>query len=169
MAEIYGVTLKGLTKFRGMENDAYQGNIYMDGKKVGWFSQSGDGGSSYIRYDAPGTKEEINKRIQKYFKKYPPDVEWTSTDEFFYDILVQLILDEKAFKSAVKKGYAWYAIAAVKFDLKAEDYHYLPARAYKIPAGLTGKACIERFIEARKAEGYDKITIYKSLDDFIVK
>jgi len=165
MAEIKGITLKGLTSFVGMENLAYQGNIYLNGKKIGWFSQSGDGGCSTIRYNNREIKNEVDKIIKKYFEENPPDIEWANTDEFFYEILLNLILEEKDFKKTRKKGYAWQIIADTKFD---PDTPYKEARVYSIPPHLASNEKIKELISELEAEGYNKIKIYKSLNDFCI-
>lgn len=167
MAEIKGVTLKGLTKFVGMEGEAYQGNIYLNGKKAGWFSQSGDGGDATICYDNDVFKDKINAIVKEYFEEHPPEIDWANTDEFFFEELVNLILDEKDFKKAVKKGYAWYMVAKKVFDPNAVSYP-VPI-AYSIPQKLTTEEAMNELISELKLKGYNKFTIYKSMDDFIIK
>jgi hypothetical protein len=169
MASIKGVTLKNLTRFVGMEGEAYQGNIYLNNKKAGWFSQSGDGGPSTANYDSPKIEKEITAIIDQYFKENPPVVDWANTCEFFFDDLVNLILDEKEFNKAVKKGYAWYSIVDTEFNPNKKPCPVKLPMAYSIPSGLTSDAQIEKFINDRTAEGYDKIKIYKTSDDFIIK
>lgn len=169
MAEIKGITLKGLTRFVGMEGEAYQGNIYMDGKKIGWFSQSGDGGCSTIDYNNPEIKKVVDKRIEQYFKENPPDVDWANTDEFFYEDLVNLILNEKEFKKAIKKGYVWYMTVSTVFNPDDNSRPYKVPKAYFIPQGCTSDKEMKKLIADLKAEGYDKIKIYKSLEDFVIK
>ena len=40
MATIYGFSLKGIKTFKGREGEGCQGDIYYDGKKVGWYSDN---------------------------------------------------------------------------------------------------------------------------------
>ena len=168
MASIKGVTLKGLTRFIGMEGEAYQGNIYLNNKKVGWFSQSGSGGCSDVDYDSPEVKKEITAIVEQYFKENPPNCDWAGTDEFFFEDLVSLLLDEKDFKKAVKKGYAGYAIVSNVFIPDAEPRPYKVPMAYSLPPNFVSDAvAMEGFFKEMKEKGYDKIVVYKSLNDFI--
>jgi hypothetical protein len=167
MAEIKGVTLKGLTRFVGMEGEAYQGNIYLNGKKVGWYSQDGNGGCSDIRYDSQDIRDKINAIVKEYFEEHPPEIDWANTNEFFFEELVNLILDEKDFKKAVKKGYAWYMVAKKVFDPNAVSCP-VPI-AYSIPQKLTTEEAMNELISELKLKGYNKFTIYKTSDDFIIK
>ena len=48
MATIYGFSLKGIKTFKGREGEGCQGDIYYDGKKVGWYSDNADGGMADI-------------------------------------------------------------------------------------------------------------------------
>lgn len=43
MASINNVTIKSLKNFLGMEGEAWQGNVYIDGKKTGFWSQDAFG------------------------------------------------------------------------------------------------------------------------------
>ena len=42
MASIYGFTIKNIKTFRGREWDGRQGDIYYNGKKVGWYNNEGN-------------------------------------------------------------------------------------------------------------------------------
>ena len=45
MASINGVSIKAFKKFRGHEGEEpYQGNVYYNGKKLGFWSQDAHGG-----------------------------------------------------------------------------------------------------------------------------
>lgn len=41
MAKIYGIELKNIKNFVGHEGLAFQANVYLNGKKVGFYSQDG--------------------------------------------------------------------------------------------------------------------------------
>ena len=50
MASIFGFEIKGLKTFRGRDGEGSQGSIYYNGKKVGWYNNSADGGASDIDF-----------------------------------------------------------------------------------------------------------------------
>lgn len=106
MASINGVSLKKITSFEGTEGYAEQGDIYLNGKKVGFFSEDANGAPSWI--DAPpeayAKLEEISRR---YFEKHPPrfgrevDSEFLAmctTPEDFFSKLLELSYFEKEYK-----------------------------------------------------------------------
>ena len=70
MASIYGFTIKNIKTFRGREWDGRQGDIYYNGKKVGWYNNDGNGGCADI--DFFGTLENRqwfeNKLSLKYLR-----------------------------------------------------------------------------------------------------
>lgn len=169
MAQIKGLTLKGLTRFVGREGEAYQGSIYLNGKKIGWFSQSGDGGCSDIDYESREIKAEVEGIVKKYFEENPPDSEYGGNDEDFFEQLVELCLDEKDFKKAVKKGFSWVVKVSNSFKSHLEGKPIPVPKVYSIPANLINDKAMEKFYAEMKAAGYDEITTYKSLDDFNVK
>lgn len=109
MASINGVTLKGITNFRGHEGESLsQGNIYLDGVKVGFFSQDSWGGPDNIDFTDIAAEKEVKIRMKNYYAKYPerrllpsyePDIE-----AFMLDIM-ELCNDEKQAKKYFKKGF----------------------------------------------------------------
>ena len=101
MTEIYGITLKGCKEFQGREGDGVQGNIYMDGKKVGWYNDRADGGEVEIDYDSKEIETEILARVDRFFERYPQ--EYSGVDLFFPTILT-LMDYEKSLRKALKKG-----------------------------------------------------------------
>ena len=44
MAKIYGLELKGIKTMIGRNGEVFQGNIYLEGKKIGVYSQDLNGG-----------------------------------------------------------------------------------------------------------------------------
>lgn len=169
MAEIKGLTIKGLTRFIGMEGEAFQGNIYLNGKKIGWYSESGDGGCSTFRYDSREDEAKVEAIIKKYFEEKPPLAEYLASEEIFFADLVDLINHEKAFKKGLSKGYAWYVTAKCVFNPDAAPRPYEHPIVCNIPSCLTSDKEMEKFLGDLKERGYDEIKVYRSLDDFIVK
>ena len=70
MASINGIELKAIKEFRGHEYEPLvQGNIYYNGKKVGWYSQDSWGGDDHIDLDSDlkaETRNEINEILNSY-------------------------------------------------------------------------------------------------------
>lgn len=67
MASIKGVTIKSVKTAMGMEGPFTQGNIYIDGKKAGFWSQDGHGGPDCFDFD----ESELTKRAKAYLKEHP--------------------------------------------------------------------------------------------------
>jgi len=100
MAKIYGIELKGVTRFKGHEGEPLtQGNIYMDGKKVGYYSDDFHGGPINLQIDEP-YKEKFYKIVHAHIGE-----DKFMADEIFIEDLVNLGEFEKDFKRAMKKGY----------------------------------------------------------------
>lgn len=97
MARINGVEIKSLKNFKGHEGeDCYQGNIYLHGKKIGFWSMDTWGGMDHYSFDEKLLEKavlsyksmlEINEEIYSFF----------DTDLFLQDLL-SLTLCEKNYK-----------------------------------------------------------------------
>ena len=164
MASIYGFTIKGIKQWQGREWLGCQGNIYLNGKKVGWYNDDGNGGSPDIEFN--GTKEEREKvetefkqAWVRYYKKYPMQGQFAdlepSADIFMGEIL-ELIEAEKIFKVVLKQGkkvLAYYTDIASNKDYMA---NFKTIEAY------------EKF-KADYKEKISDLKAYKSLEDFDIK
>lgn len=112
MANIKGIGLKGVKKFNGHEGeDCYQGDITLDGKVIGYFSDSYSmGGMDWHFIDKKTNKRnqevevEVDKRLKEYYSAYPKEDPMFEDMEFFIIDLISLNGIEKAFKSTIKKG-----------------------------------------------------------------
>lgn len=117
MASINGVAIKGYKTFKGHEwEDLAQGSIYLNGKRLGAWSQDSWGGPDTFSFDA-----DILKEACKNFKAgFPKDYKYIDVcDEVdvFLGELVRLIDTEKHMNKFFKKGYkvaivvsnGWYA------------------------------------------------------------
>ena len=106
MASINGVSIKAFKKFRGHEGEElYQGNVYYNGKKLGFWSQDAHGGvCDNFEFD----ETVLNNESEKY-KNYSGKV--SEEDKKYYDItffmiaLSDLTIAEKQFKKGLKNGY----------------------------------------------------------------
>ena len=113
MASIYGFVIKKIKTFRGREGEGCQGDIYYNGKKVGWYNDMADGGMADVYFD--GDREQcskmealLNEAAKKYYAKYPLTglcADLPITDGLFMDELVNVTMDEKVFKKHQKEGY----------------------------------------------------------------
>ena len=105
MASINGVAIKNLKMFRGHEGEALaQGSIYLNGKRLGTWSQDSWGGPDQFDFD-----ESILKEACINFKAgFPEDYRYREVcdepDVFLGDLL-KLVNLEKAFKGYFKRGY----------------------------------------------------------------
>lgn len=181
MASINGVTVKAMKEFVGHEGYCKQGNIYIDNKKQGFWSQDSWGGPDNFEFDTTLLLE----RIKEYHEKNPPidtlklykmnieEIDFKNLpvrtfedvlepESIFLYELTDLIEIEKHFKKAIKQGYSM--IGHLRF-------HHVIA---PIPADISDLvyACDENQIEDYFKEITDEyphayVTIYKSLDDFV--
>ena len=127
MASIFGFAIKGLKTFRGRDGVGSQGNIYYNGKKVGWYNDSADGGASDIEFE--GTKEQrvemqglLKEATRKYYERFPLTgmfADLTPNEEIFMEELVNFTLDEKEFKKYQKDGY----IGMAKYQKIGDPYY----------------------------------------------
>lgn len=167
MASIKGLMIKGLKTFRGHEGEPLnQGNIYLNSKKIGFYSDGDWGGPATVDYDTKEFSGEVQAIVKQYFKENPSEYAFANTDEYLFNDLVELMLDEKEFKQAIKKGYAMTFNASAKY----EEGKPLPKdMAYRIPANLATPEEMSKLRSELEGKGYNKFKEYRSLDDFIIK
>lgn len=69
-ASINGVSIKNLEYFEGHEGGCYQGNVYLDGKLLGFWSQDSWGGPDNFDFNM----FPVTERAKEYYRKNPkPD------------------------------------------------------------------------------------------------
>lgn len=112
MASINGVSIKNLKSFMGSENPAVQGTVYLDGKKLGFWSQSGDGGENRFEFD-----KDLLRDAVLLAEAGDPDKshEFYSLAMFMSDI-VELLDAEKQYKYFIKKGHRFLAKVSTTED-----------------------------------------------------
>lgn len=181
MASINGISVKNVEKFLGHEGEPlYQGNLYLNGKKIGFWSQDSHGGPDNFMLDG-GWKQE--KALDDAVKAMNPEkaIHGERGDgenyvigyglEFLMTDILDLMNDEKLFKKAVKAGYAGILVAT---DGYHETVWQLPATytalsdealMAKMDSALN-KAKESFFPEDKFTE--HKVKVYRSLDDFVV-
>ena len=114
MAKINGFEIKGIKDFRGHDGmPLQQGNIYYNGKPVGFYSDDAWGGEPTVDFNGERDRQsKLNKAAQSaaeaYYTKYPQEtliegMEVTASDLFL--ILLGLCDYEKQFKKYRKQGY----------------------------------------------------------------
>lgn len=141
MANINGIEIKAIKTFLGTEGYARQGNVYLDKKKIGFFSEDGNGGCDWIDFECDKEiKELFFSRVRAHYKNYPAldnmkiynmtmeeyvkqenklpvtTYEQESNDiimEYFMEKLLNLREFEQDYRKADKKGYS--AIITVKY------------------------------------------------------
>lgn len=93
MASIKGISVQDFRQYETRRGIAYEGNLFMDGKGIGNFENSGDGGmtSTWIQKEK---REEFQKRITSYFEEVPHAYQ---TEESFIEELISLFEYEKMF------------------------------------------------------------------------
>lgn len=105
MASINGVTIKSFKTFRGHEwEECSQGNVYLNGKKLGFWSQDSYGGPDTYEFD-----EDVLKKACSDFKDgFPRDYRYLDVCDdidVFMGELTRLITEEKHLKKFFNKGY----------------------------------------------------------------
>lgn len=93
MASIKGISMQGFNEYETRRGIAYEGHLFMDGKGIGSFENSGEGGmtSAWIEKE---NREEFQKRIISYFEEVPHPY---PTEESFISELISLFEDEEVF------------------------------------------------------------------------
>ena len=156
MASMKGIEVKALKEFRGHEGEPlWQGNIYMDGKKVGYYSDDAHGGMAIVDIYPREYREEFEKRTKDYTEKctFNGVTLELKGEEHFMSALVDLLLTEKRYKTGAKKG------KDVLMDFIDKNYGMVESYL-AIPAHMLGAA---------KEKYKDKDTkVYTSLDDFVL-
>ncbi len=166
MASLNGVTIKSLKQFMGNEGPAFQGNVYLNGKKIAFWSQDGNGCPIDDFDFVEGFSEDKFRSLIEsthQYKAYDGTMEPMSA-EIFMGRLLDIIYDEKDYKSLIKQGYG--------YSIKAEsEYAY---NAYGAPAACPEAKAVDAAREAflkevppAMQEGLH-MTVYRSLEDFNV-
>lgn len=106
MAKVNGIQIKGLKYFVTHDGmDAAQGNIYLDNKKLGFWTQDADCGEDYCDFD----ESILNDRLEAYQEGFDTDHKhfefaFEGLESLLYN-LTNLLDHEKLFKKYTKKGF----------------------------------------------------------------
>lgn len=180
MASINGISVKSVQKFLGHEGEPlFQGNLYLNGKKIGFWSQDSHGGPDNFMLDEGWKQEKLLDDVVKAMNSEKAFQGGTDENpfvmeyglEFLMADLLVLVNDEKEYKKAVKNGYTGIMVAT---DGYHETVWQLPA-AY---TSLSDEALLAKMNSALKEVKVsffpeDKFTkhsvkVYRSLKDFVV-
>lgn len=182
MASINGITVKALKQFRGHEGEPlYQGNVYLGNKKIGFWSQDSHGGYDNIYLDEPYKVRKLEERVRELNRAkeetFSREDGSTYTIDYSLDILFGELMvlcdDEKAFKDAIKNGYAGVLLVT-------DGYHVFGWNLSKETTNLSDQAILTKFLKSiedgKKKNSFFKedrfvkhdIKIYRSLNDFNV-
>lgn len=157
MASIKGWQLKGVKTFRGREWLIIHGNIYLNGKKVGWFNNDGNGGGADVDLCEVELWERLNADVREFYKHEPMltySEEIPRTAETFFYELLELMDLEKKYKKFSKKGYpymTYYTVNPEGIDRKIVGY----------------KTAEERMRDLAKIPVIDS-RFYDKIEDFII-
>ena len=124
VASINGVSLKNLKYYVGHEGGCLQGDVYLDGKKLGFWSQDSWGGPDMFEFD----ETPIVERAKEYYAAHPEvdelklydtelkDVDFNNLPRRSVDKMIEIascLVNEvakltellKYYKKGVKQGY----------------------------------------------------------------
>lgn len=162
MASIKGVTLKSVKQFEGHEGEIlYEGNIYVDNKKVGSFEDGDWGGPPTIEFDTPEKKALFEVRMREYYNENPSNYE---EEEFFIDEILQLVKLEGIFKKNSKKGIP--IVVRFKYrERKLEgEARYAPFKLDKIFGCHSEQALVELIKEEKPVI----TTVVRRVEDLVI-
>lgn len=176
MANIYGFSVKSLRKFKYHEDiTCYSGNLYLNNKKIGTWSQDYMAGPDHFDLIQPYDEQKLDAKIEKLH----PAIETEDEKLTGYNLellmcdLVKLTLDERRFKKALKEGYIGILIVS-------DGWHEL---CWKLGTGVANKTKeeilneMEEEIEAEKKKaGFfhesrgkkHETYLYLTPDDFVI-
>ena len=167
MASINGVQIKSLKSFTEHEGmTAHQGNVYIDGKKQGFWTQDFSCGADHFHFRTT----ELDRRAADYRHGFPKEHKLRNfiNAETLLASLVDLMEDEKHYKRELKEGFT--AMITITDGYHVRWYSIKPTCA----EDLSKEDIIERYGEgvnevigalyenAKQAQ----VRIYTSLEDF---
>lgn len=187
MAKIYGVKIKNLKTFHGHEGDCAQGSLYMDGKKIGFWSQDSCGGPDDFDVSKKDF-EELQKRAVKYYTNFPQidtlqfykeDVDPSKIDftnlpkrdpadiceieSYLIAEILERMQTEKVFKSMQKKGHKYLAtINCISGSWPIPKTIYT---CYGAMSEAQARKCFAKELELP----YVSLKMYGSVDDFVTE
>ena len=181
-ASISGVSLKNLKYFVGHEGGCFQGDVYIDGKKQGFWSQDSWGGPDHFEFDAT----EIEKRAKEYFKKNPfvDIVELQRSGKKVEEVdfnnlpmrselpeIESILMDDLASLTDMFKQYKKWAKNGYTYLVKLECIHGLwpiPREDGSYKGTRTKEAAENAWKEITDKYPYARAKMYSSVEDFVL-
>ena len=167
MASINGVQIRGLKRFTEHEGmDAYQGNVYIDGKKAGFWSQDFCCGADHFYFST----DTLDSRTAAFRAGLPDSCENREyvDAEALLAALVDLMEDEKRYKRKLREGFT--AMIVVSDGYHVRCYSVRPS--FALPR-MSKEELAERYapaVEKMKRGLFANVTpqvkVYTSPDDF---
>lgn len=115
MASIFGFELKNVQKTHGREYEGDLATIYYKGKRVGYYTDYGNGALPFIDFTISGKASELNsllsEAVKKYFHRFPTTDSDPDGVSFFIELL-DLLETEKDYKKFLKTHSVAYAVVA---------------------------------------------------------
>lgn len=101
---VNGIDVKSLKRFTGHEGECYQGTVYLDGKRLGFWSQDSWGGPDTFEFD----ESLLDKACADYKDGFPEDYmykEVLDSKDVFMGAVVAAKHVEKDLKRDFNNGY----------------------------------------------------------------
>lgn len=179
MAKINGLKIKGVKTFRGHEGETcYQGNLYLQGKKIAFWSNDFCMGPNTYQFEPQYSERKLHELLKK---TYPCDEKGLPYDlDLLVSDLSALNILEKEYKKSLKRnpGFPVVAILSRKYSFETPySFGYDVAMIYNFAEKEkqpTDEAFKERLLMNKEAEYYrlnDKnsiCTTFRNLKDFVV-
>lgn len=173
MAKIKNIEVKSLNYYPTRRGVSFSGNIYYKNKKVGTFDNNGNGEETNVFIQNPEVRNELFLIAKDYYSKnpifYSPDYDDRSLlIELIEGELLTLQENENSFKKNLKNGFP---ITLYLMSHFREEDPYLGTNDCKLPEIIGVKVWNEKVKEKITTiyPYYKNITVYKSLDDFIIE
>ncbi len=158
MASINGVTVKAIKVFKDHEGlPVAQGNVYFNGKKLGFWSQDSWGGPDNFDFN----EKVLDNVVDQYRKSSLVDPEYKDivSAESLISEIIGLTEDEKQYKKMLKQGYVTYVVWSDRGLMKG----YFTKTFGPL---IKETAYFKKFCaDCGDPEG-KKVKVYSGLDDF---
>ncbi len=181
MASINGVSVKKVKYFVGQEGGCFQADVYLDGKKQGFWSQDSWGGPDNFEFD----EDVIESRANDYYRRNPHVDEIALHGKTLDDVdfknlprraprfeTAGLLLEEVVRLNDIEKFWKMQAKEGRPYVVSLDFYHGswpIPNVKGNICACDTRDEAEAYFAEYLEKYLYAYITIYEKADDFNLK
>ncbi len=157
MASIKGWQAKNIKHFRGRDWGGVECDLYLDGKKVGFYYDDGNGGEADIDFVSKELEEKVKADAKTYYAEHPLTgicADLPPTYDLFLGEVLALHDIEKEYKKMSKMGFPFMLV----FKQSEDDFD-------EQVKGFNLEAARKRFLE--KNTVFDART-FDRLEDFII-